>query len=291
MKLRCLVDNSVQASSGYWGEHGLCFLVEADDGQRLLFDTGASGPVLLHNLECASVDPATLDAAVLSHSHGDHTGGLAALLEIRPGLPVHAHPDLLRPRYSEVNGVKTPRGLPLSPERLEQQADLRLSESPEEVLAGVWTSGEIETRTEAEGRSPRHLVRREGEWVPDPYRDDLSLILETDEGLFVVCGCCHAGLLNTLSHVRRHFGEDPVGVAGGTHLIGAGQEQLERTVARLRELHSPALHLNHCTGPEAFVALSLAFQGRVFHCPAGTTLELEPLGASRRAGAKESRPR
>jgi 7,8-dihydropterin-6-yl-methyl-4-(beta-D-ribofuranosyl)aminobenzene 5'-phosphate synthase len=116
---------------------------------------------------------------------------------------------------------------------------------------------------------------REGDgWAPDPYRDDLSLVLETGAGLFVVCGCCHAGLLNTLAHVRRHFGEDPVGVAGGTHLIGAGTEQLDRTVARLREMGSPRLHLNHCTGPDAFVALSRAFGDRVSHCPAGTTLDL-----------------
>jgi 7,8-dihydropterin-6-yl-methyl-4-(beta-D-ribofuranosyl)aminobenzene 5'-phosphate synthase len=274
MRLRCIVDNSVQPSSPFWGEHGLAFLVDADDGQRLLFDTGASGPVLLHDLECASVDIGAIDAVVLSHSHPDHTGGLPTLLKRRAGLPVHAHPEFLRPRYSEKNGVKTPKGLPLSPAALKRQAELKLSESPERVLPGIWTSGEIEERTEPEGRSPHHLVRSGEGWVPDPYRDDLSLVLETGAGLFVVCGCCHAGLLNTLIHVRRHFGEDPVGIAGGTHLVGAGREQLAQTVTRLREVRSPVLHLNHCTGPAAFVALSQAFEDRVFHCPAGTTLEL-----------------
>ena len=274
MRVQCLVDNSVQLSSAFWGEHGLSFLIDADDGRRLLFDTGASGPVLLHDLECAGVDIGTIDAVVLSHSHHDHSGGLPTLLERRTGLPIHAHPELLRPRYSEKGGVKTSKGLPLSPEALKGQAELKLSESPERVLPGIWTSGEIKERSEPEGRSPHHLVRRGEDWVPDPYRDDLSLILETDAGLFVVCGCCHAGLLNTLTHVKRHFGEDPVGVAGGTHLVGAGGEQLAHTVARLRELHSPMLHLNHCTGPAAFVALSQAFGERVFHFPAGTTLEL-----------------
>jgi 7,8-dihydropterin-6-yl-methyl-4-(beta-D-ribofuranosyl)aminobenzene 5'-phosphate synthase len=170
--------------------------------------------------------------------------------------------------------VKTPKGLPLSPEALGQQADLRLSESPERVFPGIWTSGEIEERSEPEGRSANHLVRHGDDWAPDPYRDDLSLVLETRVGLFVVCGCCHAGLLNTLTHVRRHFGEEPVGIAGGTHLIGAGREQLAHTVTRLRELHSPVLHLSHCTGPAAFVALSQAFGERVYDCPAGTTVEL-----------------
>ena len=76
MKVQCLVDNSVRPSSAFWGEHGLAFLIDADDGRRLLFDTGASGAVLLHNLESAGVDIGTIDAVVLSHSHPDHTGGL-----------------------------------------------------------------------------------------------------------------------------------------------------------------------------------------------------------------------
>jgi 7,8-dihydropterin-6-yl-methyl-4-(beta-D-ribofuranosyl)aminobenzene 5'-phosphate synthase len=181
---------------------------------------------------------------------------------------------VLRPRYSEKNGVRTFRGLPLSPEELDRRAELRLNRSPERVLPGIWTSGEIEERSEPEGRSSRHVVRHGEGWAPDPYQDDLSLVLETDAGLFVVCGCCHAGLLNTLTHVKRCFGEEPVGVAGGTHLAGAGREQLAHTIARLRQLHSPALHLNHCTGPGAFVALSRAFRDRVLHCPAGTTIEL-----------------
>ena len=274
MRVQCLVDNSVQPSSSFWGEHGLAFLIEADDGHRFLFDTGASGAVLLHNLESAGVDTETIDTVVLSHSHPDHTGGLPALLGRRTGLSVHAHPEILRPRYSEKNGVRTLMGLPWSPDALKRQIELKLSESPEQVFPGVWTSGEITERNEPEGRSAHHLVRRGEDWSPDPYRDDLSLVLETDAGLFVVCGCCHAGLLNTLLHVKDHFGEDPVAVAGGTHLVGAGPEQLAHTVSRLRELHSPVLHLNHCTGPAAFVALSQAFGERVFHCPAGAMLEL-----------------
>jgi 7,8-dihydropterin-6-yl-methyl-4-(beta-D-ribofuranosyl)aminobenzene 5'-phosphate synthase len=231
--------------------------------------------VLLHNLGCAGVEAEDIGGVVLSHSHPDHTGGLPALLERRPGLAVHAHPDLLRPRYSERDGVKAACGMPENADTLREQADLKLSERREEVLSGVWTSGEIEERNEPEGRSPHHLVRCEDEWVPDPYRDDLSLVLETGGGLFVVCGCSHAGLLNILAHVRRHFGEDVVGVAGGTHLVGAGPAHLAHAVARLREMGSPALHLNHCTGPTAFVALARAFEGRVFHCPAGTTVDLQ----------------
>jgi 7,8-dihydropterin-6-yl-methyl-4-(beta-D-ribofuranosyl)aminobenzene 5'-phosphate synthase len=139
-------------------------------------------------------------------------------------------------------------------------------------------SEEIEERSEPEGRGPNHFVRRGQDWLPDPHRYDLSLALETRGGLFVGCGCGHAGLLRTLAHVRRHLREDLVAIAGGTHLIGAGREQLAHTISRLRELRSPVLHVNHRTGPAAFVALSQAFGERVLHRPSGTTLELESLG-------------
>lgn len=273
MKILCLVDNSVKPLSNFWGEHGLAFLVDTGEA-RMVFDTGASGTVLLHNLEMAGIATDSLHALVLSHSHPDHTGGLPALLERRKGIPAHAHPELFQPRFSRKNGYMKPKWLPMSPDALKAQVELHLSETPQQVLPGVWTTGEIEDRSEREGRSIHHFVRSGDQWIPDPYRDDMSLVLETEKGPFVICGCCHAGLLNTLSHVKRRFGCDPVGVAGGTHLIGADKAELDHTIERLREFGSPALHLNHCTGPTALFALSRSFGPGLSHCPAGTELEI-----------------
>jgi 7,8-dihydropterin-6-yl-methyl-4-(beta-D-ribofuranosyl)aminobenzene 5'-phosphate synthase len=272
MKLTCLVDNAVHPGSDFRGEHGLAFLVESAEG-RVLFDTGASGAVLLHNMEVGGVALDSIAAVVLSHAHTDHTGGLPALLEQRLGLPIYAHADLLRERFSERGGQMRARGVPLDPEALRQRADLRLSDAPLEILPGIWTTGEISERPEPEGRSPHHFVRDGANWVPDPYRDDMALVLDTSRGLVLVCGCCHAGLLNTLSHVRRTFGRDPVAVIGGTHLVSADEAHLRRLVEVLRCLGPPALYLNHCTGQAAYVALAQAFEDRVAPCPAGTVLE------------------
>ena len=273
MKLTCLVDNAVHPHTSLWGEHGLAFLIESEEG-RVLFDTGASGTVLLHNLGMAGVGLESIAALVLSHAHADHTGGLPALLKRRSGLPVYAHPDLMRERFSRRGGQMKARGLPLDAQVLRQRADLHLDDAPQEVLPGVWTTGEITERSEPEGRSPHHFVRDGETWVPDPYRDDMALILDVSRGLVLVCGCCHAGLLNTLSHVRRAFGRDPVAVVGGTHLISADEAHLRRLVQVLQRLGPPALYLNHCTGQAAYVALAQACGDRVAPCPAGTVLEL-----------------
>ena len=114
MKLTCLVDNAVQPNSGFWGEHGLAYLVEAA-GRRILFDTGQSGTVLVHNLKLLGIDPATIDAVAISHADYDHTGGLPALLPLlRPGIPLFANADLFRERFSQRDGPPKPIGLPLS---------------------------------------------------------------------------------------------------------------------------------------------------------------------------------
>jgi len=273
MKITCLVDNAVATGSSFWGEHGLAFLVESKDG-RLLFDTGAGGAVLLHNMQSAGIDAHSVTALAVSHAHYDHTGGLPAFLELRPGLPLFANADLLRERFARREGRIESRGLPLMPAELQRWADLRLSTERQEILTGVWTTGEIAERPHPEGRSPYHVVRHEGAWAPDCYRDDMALVLESPGGLVLLCGCCHAGLLNTLAHVRRAFGQDPVAVIGGTHLVGADTDQLQHLMRELDGLGAPALYLNHCTGLAAYLALALAFDNQVHACPAGTVLDL-----------------
>ena len=271
MKVTCVVDNAVCDHSTFWGEHGLAFLIETKSG-CILFDTGRSGTVLLHNLELLGVEPETINALAISHAHYDHTGGLTALLDPITEIPLYAHPDLFRERFSRREESLKSVGLPVAREALAQRLTSQLGAEPMEIVPGVWTTEEITDRTEPEGRSPHHLVHGAEGWEPDPYRDDMALVLETGKGLVVLCGCCHAGLLNTLAHVRRAFGVDITAVAGGTHLLQADEAHLRRVIEVLRELGTPQLYLNHCTGQRAYVTLAQAFGEKVAPCPVGTSL-------------------
>jgi 7,8-dihydropterin-6-yl-methyl-4-(beta-D-ribofuranosyl)aminobenzene 5'-phosphate synthase len=273
--LRCIVDNSVIRGSALWGEHGVAFLIETPDG-NLLFDTGQSGDVLAHNAELMGVDFRRCDALALSHAHYDHTGGLERFFGLsRLGIPLYASPDLFRERYVLKDGQERPIGLRLPQAEVAQRARLHLSAEPLEIFPGVWMTGEIRERLDFEGRSAQHHIWVGETWQPDPYQDDLSLVLQTSQGLVVVCGCCHAGLLNTLAHIQRSFSQPLWVIVGGTHLAAVGPDALGHVVAELRERcegRVPDLYLNHCTGERALAALAQAFDERVNPCPAGMVL-------------------
>ena len=111
--------------------------------------------------------------------------------------------------------------------------------------------------------------------IPDPYQDDMALVVEVDSGLLLLCGCCHAGLLNTLFHVQRVFKRPIVAIAGGTHLAGASADHLRYVGQTLLKMASlQRVYLNHCSGTAAFHSLLHALGPEIVRpCPAGTWLE------------------
>jgi len=191
MRITCVTDNCVGRSSPFWGEHGLALLITTDEGS-LLWDTGGSGAVLQHNLSCLGIELATIDAVALSHAHYDHTGGLPWFLDQRPGIAVHMHAAGLEPRYASRSGRTDSIGLSLSREALEAAGELYLHEQPAQLLPGVFLTGSVQPRPYPPGASAHHLVLRDGREVPDPYADDMSLVLETSEAS---CWCVAAAML------------------------------------------------------------------------------------------------
>jgi 7,8-dihydropterin-6-yl-methyl-4-(beta-D-ribofuranosyl)aminobenzene 5'-phosphate synthase len=273
IQVRCLVENTAKPSTEFWGEHGVAWHIQTPQG-HILFDTGQSGEVLLHNAALFRLDLAQIDALAISHAHYDHTGGLPKVFERTcPGIPLHAHADLFRERFSKHGDAVESIGLRVTRAELESHVDLRLSADPVEILPGIWTTGEITERASFEGRSPNHLIRAGEGWQPDPYRDDLSLVLETGAGLVVLLGCGHAGLLNILAQVRAQFEGDIITIAGGTHLTSATSDMLQQAVETLESTYgTPRIYPSHCSGHRAIVTLASAFGDRVQPCPVGTEL-------------------
>ena len=256
-RITVLCENSVGPISGTLGEHGFAALVEPSVGKPLLFDTG-QGATLLHNARRMNKDLTNLAGVVLSHGHYDHAGGLLPLLQACGPLPVYGHPDIFRTRHRiKDTGESLPIGIPHSREILEESGALfNLSADFREIAPGLFLTGGVPRVTAFETGDRGLFCDASGQKV-DITPDDQSLVLDTDRGLVVLTGCCHAGLVNTLEHVASSLGgRDVFAVIGGTHLGFCGQEQLEMTISALKERGIRKVAASHCTGFAASARLS-----------------------------------
>jgi 7,8-dihydropterin-6-yl-methyl-4-(beta-D-ribofuranosyl)aminobenzene 5'-phosphate synthase len=275
LRVTTLSENTA-GMDGFLGEWGLSFLVESDD-TTVLFDTGQSTSAV-HNAHLLGVDLSRVDRIVLSHGHFDHTGGLKDVLsEMGKEVEVIAHPDIWQLKYAVRKGEK-PRyiGIPFSRSELEGLgARFRLTSKPVAISESLMTSGEVPMVTDYEEIESYLAVKENGDFKPDIFRDDQALIIKTPQGLVVVLGCAHRGIINTLYHARKISGVEKIdAVLGGCHLMNASEERIWRTLADLKELGVGRLSVCHCTGLAASVILAQEFGERFLQNNAGTVLDL-----------------
>jgi 7,8-dihydropterin-6-yl-methyl-4-(beta-D-ribofuranosyl)aminobenzene 5'-phosphate synthase len=268
-----LAENTAAARNAR-GEHGLAFWIETD-GRRLLFDTG-QGLVLADNARALNIDLGVVDTLVLSHGHYDHTGGLAAVLRQAAGeVRVHAHPDALLPKYHRTQGAVRKIGMPAESRDALSGPRCRLitSLNPTEVTPGVWSTGEIPRRHIEETPTETFCKDPDGR-ENDPLLDDQALFIETVNGIVVLLGCAHAGVINTLDHIQLLANGRPIhAVLGGMHLGAASEARLAWTIGELRRFDLHRLAAMHCTGAKASAALWHAFPDACREWGAGTICE------------------
>ncbi len=267
------------------GEWGLSMLVETDDCV-VLSDAGTSEAVA-RNARALSVSLTAVDAVVFSHGHFDHTGGLPYLLPlIHKPVDVMGHPGIWDRKYAYHPGRKVCQyntgveyeyiGIPYVREEAEKWgARFVLGTEPVWLSEAVVTSGEVPMRMEYEVVDPMLKVLEEGKFEPDPLLDDQSIYIKTGKGLVAVLGCAHRGVVNHLLRGQELTGLDRVhAVIGGTHLMRASDDRIERTVAELRRMGVEFVAASHCTGLRAACILEREFGDSFVFNNAGTCISL-----------------
>ena len=245
---------------GLRAEHGFSALVtvrEAETSRCLLLDTGSTPDGMTTNADRLGVDLSVVEVVVLSHGHYDHAGGLLALADRCPGVPLVLHPDVWTRRRIAAPGAR-PRDLPTLDRAALEEARYDITErsGPTALLDGtVLVTGQIDRTTEYERGMPFHQAHRSGAWVPDPYLyDDQAVVLHVrGRGLVVLTGCGHAGAVNTVAHAQMLTGVDRLhALLGGLHLSGTAFEPvIEPTITRLQALLPDLVVPAHCTGWKA----------------------------------------
>ena len=276
-----LCENAVYGNLGAVAEHGWSVWIEMDEG-AYLFDTG-QGTAFLNNASQFGIGLANAESILISHHHVDHTGGLLAAVGTmrresgREQIPVYAHPDIFKESFAKADDTLSHIGLPHTRSVLETAgAEFLLETGWREIAPGLSMTGEIPHVTDFETGDPAMQHRdASGEIVFDPVRDDQTVVIDTPDGLFVILGCSHAGLINILTYIIDQTGKSNFHtIMGGTHLGPASDEQVDGTIAALHELDIGRIGVSHCTGPVVSNRMAQEFGERFFYCNVGSVVEV-----------------
>jgi len=275
LRITTLSENTAGLGN-FLGEWGLSILVETGE-VNVLLDTGRSISAS-YNADTLGIDLSKIDKIVLSHGHFDHTGGLRQILtKMRKEVEIIAHPDIWQAKYARREGEADRYiGIPFQRQELESLGgSFNLTTKPIKITDNIMTTGEIPMVTDYEETDPDLFVKEATGWQPDKLLDDQALIINTEQGLVVILGCAHRGIVNTLYHAQQLTGVKQIyTVVGGSHLSHVSEEQTWLTIAALRELGVQRLGLCHCTGLSTSVLLAQEFGDSFFFNNTGTSINL-----------------
>ena len=274
VRITCLVNDAVGPAM-LPVEHGLSFLIESG-GRTLLFDTGQTG-LLVENARQLGFDLAGTDRIVLSHGHYDHTGGLTAVLDVAPHGLLFTHPAAFERKFSRSTGQCRDIGMPtLSTQDIYRHGwTIIKTLSPMEVTSGLHATGPIPQVTTFEDVGGPFFLDEAGT-QPDPIVDDQALYFMAREGVVVLLGCAHAGVINTLSYIRKLTrGARTHAVIGGMHLLNASPIRLAATTTALQPFGIRLLAPCHCTGSAATDLLRTRFPQQCRDCGVGSQFDFD----------------
>jgi 7,8-dihydropterin-6-yl-methyl-4-(beta-D-ribofuranosyl)aminobenzene 5'-phosphate synthase len=243
-------------------------------GKRVLFDTGNNADIFAHNVAAKGIDLTQLDFAVVSHRHGDHTSGLNHLLKINPAVKVYAPQENFG-----VFGAALPGSFYRRNESLPQDMRYFDGKAPESLRFGSpWPEGNFTWVTKTTEVAPGfHLILLNGTWGVDLEVKEISLAIDTPDGIVLIVGCSHPTIEKIVEAAKSTINKPIHLVLGGTHLLPAKDDQIGTIAASLRDSWSVRyLAPAHCTGEPAFAILKEAFGDRYIYAGLGATILLGP---------------
>jgi 7,8-dihydropterin-6-yl-methyl-4-(beta-D-ribofuranosyl)aminobenzene 5'-phosphate synthase len=243
-------------------------------GKRILFDTGNNVEIFAHNVEAKGIDLRQLDFAVVSHRHGDHTSGLNHLLKVNPGVKIYAPQENFGVFGAALPGTFYRRNESLP-------SDMRYFDGrPPETLrfGSAWPESNFTWITKTTEVAPGvHLILLNGTWGVDLEVKEISLAIDTPDGIVVVAGCSHSTIEKIVEAAKGTINKPIHLVLAGTHLLQAKDDQISSIAVSLRDNWSVRYFAPvHCTGEPAFAILKETFGDRYIYAGLGTTVLLGP---------------
>ena len=214
---------------------GFSALIE-NEGHSLLFDTGGDSLTLLNNMRALGIDPGSIQALLLSHPHEDHTGGIEGILRENDSLPVYLLPSFPTAFKRNLSGP----------------TEVREVKAGQESAWGMYTTGEM------------------GEEIPEQ-----ALVIQTSQGLVVITGCAHPGIVNVIRKASELFKETVVAALGGFHLKSKRAPEIKAILSDFRGLGVRYAAPSHCTGKRAISLFKKEYRENLIRSGAGKIVQID----------------
>jgi 7,8-dihydropterin-6-yl-methyl-4-(beta-D-ribofuranosyl)aminobenzene 5'-phosphate synthase len=246
LKITTLIENLPDEAGKLKFEHGFSVFIETAD-KRILFDTGQTG-AFTKNAEDLGIDLQSVDMVILSHGHYDHTGGVPELLSVRKEQTLfYAGKEFFLPKYKRMEDDSWKyNGNPFGKELLPQLH--YINQDVIKISDGLFLFKNFVRQNDFETVNPKFFVKTEEGYEQDLFPDEIALGIETKQGLVLIVGCSHVGIVNIVRTVKERTGLAVYSVLGGTHLVEADEERLDKTMEALRECGLTQIAVSHCTG-------------------------------------------
>jgi 7,8-dihydropterin-6-yl-methyl-4-(beta-D-ribofuranosyl)aminobenzene 5'-phosphate synthase len=211
VQVTILYDNYV-AQEGVEADWGFACLIEGME-KTILFDTGTKSDLFFRNAEALKADLDSVNLVVISHDHGDHTGSLIPFLKTKSDVSVYLLESFRDVLFQQVK---------------ETGAKTAAAQDPVQICKGVFTTGEMGVQIKEQ-----------------------SLLLDTSQGIVLITGCAHPGIVDIVKRAKEILKKDLYLVFGGFHLMQTPSAQVKEIINAFRSLGVQKVGATHCTGDEA----------------------------------------
>jgi len=282
IRITTLIENSrLEDRPDLVAEHGVSLHVQFDD-TSLIFDTGASG-AFADNAVRLGVDLGEVHLGAISHHHYDHGGGLERFFRENHHAPVYLGRTDLGVCHARVLGLLH-RHIGFDRRLLDDHPDRFIPvEGTRELVPGVFALTHIPTPHPVPPGNRVMYLKQGDTFVPDDFDHELLLVIRRDDGLVVITGCSHRGILNIVEAVVARFPAERIrALIGGFHLMGlpspttqgGSRADLEQLARDLGQHPIDRAYTGHCTGDEAYEVLHSILGDRLTTFPTGSVIEL-----------------
>lgn len=264
LKITTLIENMPGEDARLKFEHGLSLYIEFD-GRKILFDTGQTGDYI-ENAELLGIDLKEIDTFIVSHGHYDHSGGVMKTIDLlRPGTKMYVGWEFFEPKYKileDKSGKYNGNAFTENDISDKSVNVIKVNEDVTVISGNIIIFKNFKRKNDFENINSKFVIKKDGEIIADDFLDEIALGLITHKGLVVIAGCSHVGIINILSNIQEKVRIPIYAVIGGTHLVEADNERIDKTVAAFHEMNIEYIAVSHCTGENAIEKIKKEFNNK-----------------------------